>query len=598
MLCLVLFFTFLDQSSELVFMVESESSKQIGSLNTDKTYKLLTKGKAWHLYPDISKNSNKLAFVKGGSQTQLCLTIKDLKTNKQKEVGTCGFVLHPKFSNRSSKVFYSTKVGETQKIAIADLETNEISYIDEQINSYFPSPFQSGQMLVYQRNNQVKEIVLFDMLEDKKTIIGEGMSPSLSMDEKYIAYTKKTQQNWDIYIYNRIEKNTIKVTSNKHKDFSPVFDKDNNLIYTSDRYEANTFSILKQNFKSWSALEESEEVILSERGVSFYAPRFSGDKKFKLTKLPKMIGEARSSFGAITHKGMIYVAGGHQGAEHTYPPESFTARVTKYDIQSKSWSNLPEKINKAHGFQLAASGNFIYAFGGFAYEETNYPKWKSIDAVERFDIKNNKWEEIGTMPRRRSSNTVSVVDGKAYLIGGWDATPKSHGDLDGTFHSEIDVFDFKTLEWTELKVELPKKRRAFSSFVRDNKIYLVGGISQGGSHFSLLDDFTEFNPKTESFNEFPKLPFATFAPASGLLENSGMIFGGMFKTGEWNYEYVPHIYEFNFKKMSWSNTGRFLSEYKGFSQVVKMSDCLGILGGHSYQNNKDKPVDTVEKVCK
>jgi N-acetylneuraminic acid mutarotase len=319
---------------------------------------------------------------------------------------------------------------------------------------------------------------------------------------------------------------------------------------------------------------------------------------YRIKELNPMQGKAKSSFGAITHRGYIYTVGGHQGAEHTYPPESFSNKASRYNIESKKWESLPSRSVKAHGFQLAAFDKYIYTFGGFAYEENNTPKWKSISIVERLNTKTLKWEVVGHMPRNRSSNTVSVVNDKAYLIGGWDATPKFENDIDGVFHDEIDVYDFTTNSWTTSDSVLPKKRRAFSSFVKNNKIYLVGGISEGGSHFGLLDDFTEFNPKNNMFTEFPKLPFPTFAPASGYLKGRGMIFGGMFKTGKWNYEYVPHIYEFNFNKQSWFNTGRFLKEYKGFSQVVKLNKCLVVLGGHSYKNNQDSPLNSVEKVCK
>ena len=95
--------------------------------------------------------------------------------------------------------------------------------------------------------------------------------------------------------------------------------------------------------------------------------------------------------------------------------------------------------------------------------------------------------------------------------------------------------------------------------------------------------------------ELPKLPFATFAPAAETIGDELFVFGGMFKTGEMNYEYVSHIYGFNFEDQSWRHTGRYLKESKGFSQVFKMdSRTIGILGGHRYYLNEDKPVNTFE----
>ena len=76
-----------------------------------------------------------------------------------------------------------------------------------------------------------------------------------------------------------------------------------------------------------------------------------------------------------------------------------------------------------------------------------------------------------------------------------------------------------------------------------------------------------------------------------------MVFGGMFKTGPMNYEYVSHIYSMNMKESIWRHTGRYLKETKGFSQVFNLNDkTLGILGGHHYLEGMDSPVSTFETI--
>ena len=587
------------EKSTYVFLVENTEGKHVGLGDDLQTFKLVTEGSDWHLYPTISSDGKTIAFVKGADATSLSLTIKNLTTGQSEVLTEPGFVLHPQFARNDGLLFFSIKVGEQNKIAYVDLKDRAaIQYLDEEYSSFFPSPFQSGEVVVYQRNAPKKEIVLYDMLAKTKTVIGNGMSPAVSKDEKYIAYTAQVEGNWDIYVYDRFSKKTIRATNHVSNDFSPTFDRENNLVYTSDRLDAGVFSIYRQEFNHWSQNTGNETLLFSKTGTSLYAPRVSGLRNYQLSTLPAMIGEARSSFGSISYKGKVYVVGGHQGPEHTYPPESFTGRMTVYDTKSGQWKNLAPRLNPSHGFQITAHNDSLYAFGGFAYGENNTPKWKSLDVVERYDIKTDTWEEISRMPRRRSSNALIQLDDKVYLMGGWDATPKFTDDIDGTFHSEIDVFDLKSRKWTTLDYHLPKKRRAFSAFLRENKIYLVGGISEGGSHFSLLDDFTQFDPKAKTFIELPKLPFATFAPAADSIANEAFVFGGMFKTGAWEYEYIPHIYRFDFNLQKWSHTGRYLGQYKGFSQVVNLDEnCLGIMGGHSYQSGNDRPLDSFEKFC-
>ncbi|PIP89659.1 MAG: hypothetical protein COW01_04535 [Bdellovibrionales bacterium CG12_big_fil_rev_8_21_14_0_65_38_15] len=598
---LTLFIATLSQA-KMVFLAEGPLGKHVGVSTDNSTYKLLTGGESWNLYPTISSDGSKIAYANGTSASDLVLTVKDLNTREVKRLTSPGFVLQPMFSKNGTRVFFSHQVDGINHIAYKDLNSaDSIQYVTKDHQSFFPAPFQSGEMIIYQRNRegQAREIVMLDLLSNSNNeeVIGLGMAPALSKDEQFIAYTSKVDGNWDIYIYNRFTKETKRVTFDSANDFSPTFDRVGNLIYTSDRLENGVFSIFSQDLNSWSTDQIQEKLLITKTGTSFYAPRISGIESYSTIQMPKLIGTPRSSFGTINHQGNIYVVGGHQGAEHTYPPESFTGRMTGYNIASKTWKDLAPRPNKAHGYQLAAHGKYLYAFGGFAYEASTNPKWKSIDTVDRYNIETGLWEEVTPMPRRRSSNVVVQIGLKVYLIGGWDATPKFDNDIDGTFHDQIDVFDLVTLKWATLETKLPKKRRAFSGFSKDGVIYLVGGISQGGSHFSLSDDFTKFNPQTGEFSDMPKLPFGTFAPAAGSIGNKAFMFGGMFKTGTFNYEYVPHIYQFDFETNMWTHSGRYLNEYKGFSQVIQMNSCLAILGGHSYKDNTDSPVDTFETFC-
>lgn len=590
------------QWPKMVFLHESETQgKQVGVSSEKGEFELITSGENWHLYPDISSDGGQVAYIEGSGKEDLGLVIQNLKTGETKRFPEEGFFLQPRFSKDGSKIVLSAKTAQDDrnKIMIYELLPSGKSKLrkieEEGLPSYSPVLFADAQRVLYQRNGeQGREIVIRDLLREKVLVIDEGMAPSLSQDERYIAYTKKVDGNWDVYIYDLFEKNIIRVTDHPGRDFSPNFNGEGEVFYTSDRGEEGVFSIFFQSEKSWKEGLGEERLYLRREGESFYAPRFSGDARIKLEKASDMPGIPRSSFGAIAHNGFIYIAGGHQGREHTYPKESFTGRLSIYDTSLKTWRKGAPRNYPCHGFSLAAYGDYIYAFGGFAFDEKNIPGWKSLDMVERYDIKKDKWEVIGKLPRKRSSNIVATLAGKAYLIGGWDSTPRYKNDINGLFHESIDVFDLKTEKLTTLDVKLPRKRRAFSSFVKDGKIYLVGGISEGGSHFSLLDEVTVFDPEMNEFTEGPSLPFATFAPAVGSLGNSLYVFGGMYKTGKMSYEYVPHIYEYSFESKKWRHTGRYLKESKGFSQVVSWGDFLGILGGHSYKEGSDAPVQTFE----
>ena len=526
-------------NSKMVFLVESKQGKHIGLSTNFKNYHMVTQGANWHIYPSISSDAKHIAYIKGTSTDDLTLIYQELSSGQEIPLSTPGFVLHPQFAKNDRLLFFSIKKGEVNRIGFVNL--NEIAnggglpqlqLVPGTHSSFFPSPFQNGELVIYQRNSEQKEIVLHNLLNNEVTVIGYGMSPSLSKDERFIAYTSKTGGNWNIFVYDRFKKSTKQVTTHPKNDLSPAFDNNNDVLYTSDRLEKGVFSIYRQTFESWSKNKGKALLQISQPGVSFYAPRIAGDAATLLSPIPAMPGEARSSFGAIAHQQKFFIVGGHQGPEHTYPPESFTGRMDMFDWHQQQWSSLAPRPKAAQGFGIIAHDDFIYAFGGFAYNASTSPAWQSLSQVDRYHIKTNTWEQVAIMPRKRSSNVVAQVANKVYLIGGWDATPKYQDDIDGTFHDTIDVFDLNTEKWETLKVKLPKKRRAFSALVRGKKIYLIGGISEGGSHFSLLNDFTEFNTEDHSFRELPKLHFPTFAPAAGGLGNKAFVFGGMFKNRE------------------------------------------------------------------
>jgi N-acetylneuraminic acid mutarotase len=585
-------------AQDLVFMRETASEKTVEVLHQGNI-EVIANGPAWNLYPDISSDGNFVTFVRGIDDKTLSLYLYDRSSKKlNRLISDEGLILHPRFAKGANLIFYSAPdlSGKNQIMMLNRVMSTPIkTKLTNDEAAFFPVPSSDASLLTYQRNTGSKrEIILLSMADLSSEVIDDGMAPAFSKDDRFIAYTKKVNGNWDIHVYDRHQKKIKKVTSDAANDFAPSFDHLGNILFASNRGESD-FALYRLDLKSWNLAIDNSSLLLKDLSSSFYAPKMSGLIHYKLNENASIPGTSRSSFGAVTHKNKIYIAGGHQGQEHTYPPESFTGRVQIYDIATKSWKDAAPRINPCHGFSLAAYGNYIYAFGGFAYDDKNIPKWKSLDVIERYSIQDDRWEEIGKMPRRRSSNVVAQVGSKVFLMGGWDSTPKFANDLDGKFHDEVDLFDLETETMVELPVKIPTKRRAMSSVVdAAGNIYLIGGISEGASHFNLLGEITKFDPKSLSFEELAPLPFATFAPAAGLLNGKIYIFGGMFKTGNFSYEYVPHIYEFDLLSKAWINTGRYLKESKGFSQVVDYPNGLGILGGHSYENNADAPVATFE----
>lgn len=598
--------------ADFVYMREDGNGKSIQLQGSSATTLNDSSNKMWAIYPDITPDGNEFVYAEGEGPEDLHLTYFNKKKNltQRFSLEKKGMLLHPKFSKNGKLIFFSAPGPKGKNtILFIDREaevrrqgTNLIDYSlskaqvlvpDEE--AYFPRPSSDGNFVVYQRNVPgKKEIVLFDRLEETKTVLAEGMSPALSFDETKVAYTSKIDGNWNIYVIDRTTKVVTQMTSDAKDEQAPTFMPDGSLAFAANKSgHYRLFKITNGKWESIVTAAENEE-------VDFYSPQYSGEQNFIQKDKAPFIGNPRSSFGTVSHEGKIYMAGGHQGAEHTYPPESFSNMFIAYDIAKNVWTELAPRPALAHGYQIAASGNYIYAFGGFAYSPDHKPKWKSLSQIDRYDIKNNKWETIGKLSTPRSSNVAVTIDGKVYLAAGWDSTPKFENDLDGTFLNSIEIFDLKTEKVEVAPYTLPMPlRRALTGIEYNGKIVLVGGLGQGASHFELLNTVTAIDPVDGKTQELAPLPFSTFAPAAEVLGNELMVFGGMFKTGPMAYEYVAHIYSMDMAKQNWRHTGRYLKETKGFSQVFHLDEkTLGILGGHHYFEGNDSPVSTFETISK
>lgn len=597
--------------ADVVYMQENKDGKSVilqPHNGPARTLNDLT-SKNWAIYPDITPDGQEVVYVEGPDSNDLSITYQHLGKNlvQRFHAAKKGMILHPKFSKNGRYIYYSApgpKAKNTvfyfdrasevyrQGQGINDYSLDGAKMLDEAEESYFPRPSSDGTFVIYQRNTaEKKEIVLFDHLENTKTVLAEGMSPALSFDERWIAYTSKKDGNWNIYVMERATGLIVQATSDAKDEMAPTFMPDNTIAFASNK--SDHYRLFKLIKGEWISMNQG---IGASDEVDFYSPQFSGNTEITQTLKAPFIGNPRSSFGTVTHNGKLYMCGGHQGAEHTYPPESFSDMFIVYDSEINVWKELAPRPVKAHGYQLAAYGNYIYAFGGFAYSAEYKPSWKSLDQIDRYNITTNTWETVGKLLTPRSSNVAVLIEGKVYLAGGWDSTPKFPNDLDGKFLDAIEVFDLKTQKVELANFKLPSPlRRALTGIELDGKMILIGGLGQGASHFELINNVTAINPVDGYVQEMSPLPFPTFAPAAEVLNNHLYVFGGMYKTGAMNYEYVSHIYGLDLNLSTWSHTGRCLNETKGFSQVFKLDEkTLGVLGGHRYFEGYDSPVPTFE----
>ena len=627
-------------AAKMVFQKQTDDLRLIVLAENDGTQqKVISNPNVDTYHPEISSSGRYVAYSRGtiqpGKEVSVELVIKDLQEGIT-EVWTPkgNQYIHAEFSGNDRYLVFSgfNKMNSNQNIMVVDLQKERkkgpvlkktisgvvthmysphYEIIESAFDSYAPAVSSDGSFVIYHRtlkkNDKTapKQLILYDRGEKKEKEITDmgkhAMFPSLSANDRYIAYTSKDSGQWDIYLYDLWNGSKRQLTDDKNIEFTPVFSSEGDLFYT--RFETDSFNnalidiyFLGKDQVLDSGVKALPQVFLNDKDSAEYVPSFSNPENLEITQATDLLSPARSSFGAISHQGKIYVAGGHQGPEHTYPKESFLDALEVYDESLKTWKSLAPMSVAKHGFQMTAHGNYLYVFGGFTYSEDHLPKWKSVDTVERYDIKNNTWTTLaGKLPNKRSSNALAKVGDKVYLLGGWDSTPKFKNDKEGRFLRDIDIFDLNTESSYKSTLKLPDPlRRALTAVTIKNDIFLLGGIGEGASHFEWVDNFTKLNTETNTWKELPPLPFATFAPGAGEIEGDIFLIGGMIlrDINTFDLDYVDDIYRFDHMSKTWSHTGVYLEQNKGFPQVVTTSEGgLGVLGGHTYEKSLNGYID-------
>jgi hypothetical protein len=275
-----------------------------------------------------------------------------------------------------------------------------------------------------------------------------------------------------------------------------------------------------------------------------------------LVPLPEPV----SSFGAAVSDGWLYIYSGHIGGEHEHSAENLSQHFRRLKLDGGAeWEELPMQM-PLQGLALVAHGGKVYRVGGLnarnATKEDDEDLHSTADFAV-FDPAGGKWESLEPLPAPRSSHNAVVIDGKLYVVGGWQLK----GESPGTWQPDALVYDFATPEagWQTLP-EPTFKRRAIAVGNWHGKLVVIGGMDENGKVSRKVDIF---DPKSGAWAAGPKLP------GSGMMAFGGAacdIDGEIYVTG---LEGV--VYRLNDAGSAWEEatrmtTGRF------FHQLVPTSD--------------------------
>ena len=146
------------------------------------------------------------------------------------------------------------------------------------------------------------------------------------------------------------------------------------------------------------------------------------------TIMPPM-REVRSDACAVTFKGKIYVIGGFTG-------QDILRSVEVFDPTTMEWTYANPLNTGRSGVKATVYEDKIFVMGGYDGEQ----RLNSVETYSPSPIgRISEWKTVQSMPTRRSNFATCVVDGKIYVMGGYDG--------DGVI-SRTESFSSEEQKWT------------------------------------------------------------------------------------------------------------------------------------------------------
>lgn len=141
--------------------------------------------------------------------------------------------------------------------------------------------------------------------------------------------------------------------------------------------------------------------------------------------------------------------------------------IEEYNPQISSWQQKNAKLNNINHFQAVAYNNLIYIVCAFT---GGYPEETPVANVYVYDPATDVVSVSHQIPanRRRGSAGAVVYNNKIYVVGGI-----TNGHTNGHV-AWFDEYDPATGTWTTLP-DAPRARDHFNAAVHGNKLYVVSG---------------------------------------------------------------------------------------------------------------------------
>ena len=253
------------------------------------------------------------------------------------------------------------------------------------------------------------------------------------------------------------------------------------------------------------------------------------------------------------------------------------------------WEQITELPTWRIGADAAAVNGKIYLIGGYDQHENLGGRAPALSTVDVYDTQTNTWHTVANMPTPRVAARTAVFSNEIYTFGGYDRKGPR-----GAFRykKNVEMYDTGTDTWVK-KRDMPTLRNGFMPAVVDGKIYIIGG----SVHDKKLDRDVAtglvevYDPLTNKWEKRADMPTERDADAV-------VVDGKIYVIGGYTWLRVPGLIErfvrsievYNPKTDKWRQLPE-MPMFKGWFSTVAVNDEIYTIGGINLETKRTGDVD-------
>lgn len=269
----------------------------------------------------------------------------------------------------------------------------------------------------------------------------------------------------------------------------------------------------------------------------------------KWTTAGRMLGKRTGHTASLLPDGRVLVIGGGsvklKSGEQGLQELEYLKSTEMYDYKTASWIESPDMTSNRweHTATVMENGDVLVVGGENAYDK--------LSSVELYRNDTKQWVSVEEMSVARARHVaVLLSNGRVLVSGGGSKT--------------AEVYDMKINKWTEIGEIAENLNLSTAAALPSGKALMVGGYGEGGAQYQVQI----YNPEFDTWSMAPKIPKPRVnASLIPLNKNLLLLAGGNQFTHSWIFDTKTMTWT-KAAKMLTARTGQSAAQLAGGKVLI------------------------------